>query len=261
MTANNAQLVFLQVFLEEVAEVLQSVEDALLALEQNQTETESLNAVFRAMHTIKSAAAAFGYTPVVDFTHRVETLMDAVRDGQIILTPPLIKTLFECCDHIARMIDVITADVSDDIPFNPDLQRAGEMLLARLYPSSASPDDLIATVLPLVEPRPIYTRYLELLALPPHEQIDCIGDLLVSVGALTPAELTQALQTQRHLIPTTTADDTQTKPRLGEILVEQGSIKPCVLEHAVKTQETIRAKRQKIASFALMRSALVILLI
>ena len=249
MTTNNAQLVFLQVFLEEVAEVLQSVEDALLALEQNHTESESLNAVFRAMHTIKGAAAAFGYTPVVDFTHRVETLMDAVRDGQILLTPPLIKTLFECRDHIACMIEVITADTTGEAPLNADLQRAGEMLLARLHHSPAPPADdqtvSTGTASSLAESRPIYTRYLDLLALPPQEQLDCVGDLLVSVGALTPAELAQALQTQRNAIPTLTADGALTKQRLGEILVQQGSIKPGVIEHAVKAQETVRAKRQE----------------
>ncbi|MBK1694961.1 chemotaxis protein CheA [Chromatium weissei] len=242
MTTNNAQLVFLQVFLEEVAEVLQSVETALLALEKNQFEDESLNAVFRAMHTIKGAAAAFGYTPVVNFTHRVETLMDAVRSGQMVLTPALIKTLFECCDHIAHMIEVIT---DDDALLNTDLQHTGEILLARLYSASPIPTNDQNAIQPLIESPPIYTRYLDLLALPVHEQVDCFGDLLVSIGALTPAELAQAVQTQRNSLATRTTDCAISTQQLGEIRVEPSSVKANVLENTMKTQENVRAKRQE----------------
>ncbi len=121
-----------QAFIEEVAELLQTMEDALLTLEQNPADPESLNDVFRAMHTIKGTGGVFGYTPVVEFTHTVETLMDQVRSGQMMLTKPLIETLFECRDHTLALIDFIAADATGDAPLSPDLQRAGDALLARL---------------------------------------------------------------------------------------------------------------------------------
>ena len=68
-----------QAFLAEVAELLQSMEDALLSLEDDPTDPESLNEVVRAMHTIKGTGGVFGYDAIVDFTHTVETLMDRVR--------------------------------------------------------------------------------------------------------------------------------------------------------------------------------------
>ncbi len=135
-----------QAFIEEVAELLQSMEYALLALEENPGDPESLNDVFRAMHTIKGTGGVFGYAPVVDFTHAVETLMDEVRSGRVAMTKPLIATLFDCRDHTARLVDFIAADVEGDAPLDEDLGRAGEALLARLGQSYATDDSVAASV-------------------------------------------------------------------------------------------------------------------
>jgi two-component system, chemotaxis family, sensor kinase CheA len=124
-----------QAFLAEVAELLQSMEDALLTLEDNPADPESLNEVFRAMHTIKGTGGVFGYDSIVDFTHTVETLMDRVRSGQVPLTRPLIATLFECRDHTARLVEAIVEATTPEAPLDPDLARAGEALLAQLGPS------------------------------------------------------------------------------------------------------------------------------
>ncbi|MBK1718491.1 chemotaxis protein CheA [Thiocystis violacea] len=128
-----------QAFMAEVAELLQSMEDALLTLEEDPEDPESLNEVFRAMHTIKGTGGVFGYNSVVDFTHQVETLMDQVRSGLIPLTGPLIATLFECRDHTARLVDAIGDETgSDEPPLDPELRAAGEALLARLGQPPAS---------------------------------------------------------------------------------------------------------------------------
>ncbi|MBK5965238.1 chemotaxis protein CheA, partial [Thiocystis minor] len=331
-----------QAFIQEVAELLQSMEDALLALEDNPGDPESLDEVFRAMHTIKGTGGVFGYTPVVDFTHIVETLMDQVRSGRMSLTKPLIETLFECRDHTARLLDFIAADVTGEAPLDEDLRRAGDALLARLgqpqepTPETASPSveedpkylpvasDLwmlslefgrnafrdgmdplsflrylgslgelvhVATLFPvaatdgdgfdpescylsfgialrseadkptiagvfefadedceirILEPDSARARYLELLEALPDDQIGCIGDLLVSIGALTPRELARALKIQEETAQAPASLDEQpTKRRIGEILVEQGSIKPAVIEQAAKTQDAARTRRQE----------------
>ncbi len=121
-----------QVFLGEASELLQSMEDALLALEQDPKAVEPLNEVFRAMHTIKGTGGVFGYSAVVEFTHAVETLMDQVRSGQTPLTKPLIATLLECRDHTARLIDSVAEADPESCPLDAELQVAGDALLARL---------------------------------------------------------------------------------------------------------------------------------
>jgi two-component system, chemotaxis family, sensor kinase CheA len=135
MNLDNAR----QAFIEEVVELLQTMEDALLALEDDPQDPESLNEVFRAMHTIKGTGGVFGYSPVVDFTHAVETLMDQVRSGLIPLTKPLIATLFECRDHTARLIDAIATNdpgAEGDMRLDEELRATGEVLLARLGQSA-----------------------------------------------------------------------------------------------------------------------------
>lgn len=121
-----------QSFIQEVAELLQSMEDALLTLEDRPGDSEALDDVFRAMHTIKGTGGVFGYTPVVDFTHAVETLMDQVRSGRIVMTRPLLETLLECRDHTARLIDFIATDTAGDALPDADLRQAGAALLARI---------------------------------------------------------------------------------------------------------------------------------
>ncbi|EGV30472.1 CheA signal transduction histidine kinase [Thiorhodococcus drewsii AZ1] len=133
MNLDNAR----QAFIEEVAELLQSMEDALLALEDNLQDAESLNEVFRAMHTIKGTAGVFGYNAVVEFTHTVETLMDQVRSGQRPLTNPLIATLVECRDHTERLVEFFSeasleGDAAGGGALDEGLREAGDALLRRL---------------------------------------------------------------------------------------------------------------------------------
>jgi Chemotaxis protein histidine kinase and related kinases len=125
-----------QAFLTEVAELLHSMEEALLTLEDDPADPEALNEVFRAMHTIKGTAGVFGYEAIVAFTHAVETLMEQARSGQIPLTRPLIATLLECRDHTTRLVDAVTTGSAPDAPLDPELADAGAALLARLGPAS-----------------------------------------------------------------------------------------------------------------------------
>ena len=133
MNLDNAR----RAFIDEVAELLQSMEDALLILERDPQDPESLNDVFRSMHTIKGTAGVFGYTAIVDFTHTVETLMDQVRSDVVPLTAPLIATLFECRDHTAQLVECIATSADDEVPLDNGLRAAGESLLARLGASPA----------------------------------------------------------------------------------------------------------------------------
>lgn len=129
-----------QAFVEEVAELLQSMEDALLALENDPQDPESLHQVFRAMHTIKGTGGVFGYTPIVNFTHAVETIMDKVRAGEQPMTSELIATLFDCQDHTGRLVDsVVHADPANEYQISDSLAAAGNALLARLGETESNP--------------------------------------------------------------------------------------------------------------------------
>lgn len=65
------------------------VEDGLLALEQNPEDLDLLNKIFRSAHSIKGTSGMFGFNAVAQFTHKMETLLDLLRNGQKVVTPRL----------------------------------------------------------------------------------------------------------------------------------------------------------------------------
>jgi two-component system chemotaxis sensor kinase CheA len=93
-----------QVYREEATELLAELETALLELEENPEDTDLINRVFRAMHTIKGSGAMFGFDAIAEFTHDVETVFDMVRSGEIKVTKPLLDLTFAARDHITLLL-------------------------------------------------------------------------------------------------------------------------------------------------------------
>lgn len=99
-----------QIFLEESLELLTEMEDSLLFLEKEPEEKESLNAVFRAAHTIKGSSGVFGFDNIVEFTHVVENILDKLRAGEIKICPDLIAKLLVSCDHLTTLVKCTVAN-------------------------------------------------------------------------------------------------------------------------------------------------------
>lgn len=95
---------YLQTFIVEAVELLAQMETHLLSLEQGAEDEDTLNALFRAAHTIKGSAGMFGLTPIVEFTHKIENILDQARDGRIELCQELLGLLLGCRDHIAELV-------------------------------------------------------------------------------------------------------------------------------------------------------------
>jgi two-component system chemotaxis sensor kinase CheA len=76
----------LQTFFAESRELLDAMEATLLTLGQ-ECDPETINAIFRAAHTIKGSAGLFGLDAVVAFTHVVESVLDEVREGRVAIAP------------------------------------------------------------------------------------------------------------------------------------------------------------------------------
>jgi two-component system chemotaxis sensor kinase CheA len=108
----------LQTYFTEAREMLEDMEAQLLEIEHQSAEElpETLNAIFRAAHTVKGSASLFGLDGIVDFTHVVENLLDRMRDGDIGVSADLISLLLRCQDHIATLVDETetNGEVSDD---------------------------------------------------------------------------------------------------------------------------------------------------
>ena len=94
---------FIPTFLEESYEGLELMESSLLNLEQGGEDT--INAIFRAAHSIKGGAGTFGFNQVTDFTHEVETLLDEMRDGRRQVEQSSVNLLLKSVDCIRLLID------------------------------------------------------------------------------------------------------------------------------------------------------------
>jgi two-component system chemotaxis sensor kinase CheA len=99
----------LPTFIAESEEVLRDLESGLLACSQGQTDLETINLIFRAVHTLKGSAGLFGLDGIVAFVHGAETTLDQVRQGHIPMDPILVSVLLRCKDHIAFLLESVGA--------------------------------------------------------------------------------------------------------------------------------------------------------
>lgn len=114
----------LPAFISEAHEQLQTIEQLLLELEACPGDRELLDALFRCAHTVKGSAGIFGLDKVVAFTHHVETLLDKMREGTVVLGPALSTLLLECKDQILHLVDSASqggADTDQDLEVRADL--------------------------------------------------------------------------------------------------------------------------------------------
>ncbi|MCD5405662.1 MAG: chemotaxis protein CheA [Desulfotomaculum sp.] len=108
----------ISVFMDELEEKLQIINDNLLILEQDVNNQEVLQEIFRAAHTIKGSSGIMGYEKMTKLTHEIENLFDKIRSGKITVTSEMINVLFEALDVLKMLKDEITdpslnVDISD----------------------------------------------------------------------------------------------------------------------------------------------------
>jgi two-component system, chemotaxis family, sensor kinase CheA len=96
---------FYQVFFDEAAEHLVSMEALLLGLNLDALDADQLNAIFRAAHSIKGGSGTFGFTDMADVTHVLETLLDRVRKNEISLTHDMVDAFLQAGDVLHGLLE------------------------------------------------------------------------------------------------------------------------------------------------------------
>ncbi|WP_334078191.1 chemotaxis protein CheA [Paenibacillus sanfengchensis] len=97
-----------EVFLEELEEQLQLMDEEILKLEQEEDCSQVVQSLFRAAHTLKGSSAAMGYDVMKHLTHEMEQLLDLVRSGKRRVTGKLIDRLFYALDHLKLLkLDIV----------------------------------------------------------------------------------------------------------------------------------------------------------
>lgn len=126
-------------FISEAVEQTEAIETLLLELEEQPDDRDLLDSLFRCAHTVKGSAGIFGLNKVVEFTHHVETLLDQMREGDIVLGPELSTLLLQCNDQIKFLVATAT-DAGADTPEQKDTRADLVIQLRALTERQAPPE-------------------------------------------------------------------------------------------------------------------------
>ncbi|TLX52246.1 chemotaxis protein CheA [Pseudoalteromonas ruthenica] len=144
---------FFEVFFEESFEGLDAMESELLNLTPGEADSETLNTIFRAAHSIKGGSGTFGFTSVSDFTHVLETLLDQIRQGQRQLEAQHVNLLLRSVDCLREMLQALQSEQEPELHTAKELQQQFEEILglsegevaANENQASASPSQQVET--------------------------------------------------------------------------------------------------------------------
>lgn len=95
---------YLEMFIEESKEHLQACSEHLLELEKNPDDLTIVGEIFRSAHTLKGMSATMGFEDTADLTHKMENVLDAIRNEKIHVTPEILDVVFESVDHLEEMV-------------------------------------------------------------------------------------------------------------------------------------------------------------
>lgn len=136
---------FHQVFFEESFEGLDIMESNLLALNLAAVDSETINTIFRAAHSIKGGAGTFGFMQISNFTHALETLLDEIRSGERDIEQEHVDMLLQCVDCLRELMNDLQAGGEPDMAQADELKLHFEKVLATKGRSSNREIDSTST--------------------------------------------------------------------------------------------------------------------
>ena len=96
-------------FLTETTELLEKLDDDLVALEKSPSDTDLLNRIFRSIHTVKGASSFLGFELLVKVTHKTEDVLNRLRKGELIVSPEIMDVVLEAVDLVKVLVNDIKA--------------------------------------------------------------------------------------------------------------------------------------------------------
>lgn len=134
---------YLEVFIEESKENLQTCNEQLLELEKNPEDLTIVNEIFRSAHTLKGMSATMGYEDLANLTHKMENVLDAIRNEKIKVSPEILDVVFKSVDDLEAMVLSIAdggdgkRDVTEVVAMLEAIEK-GESLHAALVDSEVA---------------------------------------------------------------------------------------------------------------------------
>lgn len=104
----------LEGFLTETTELLEKLDDDLVALEKTPSDTDLLNQIFRSIHTVKGASSFLGFDLLVRVTHKTEDVLNRLRKGELLVTPEIMDVVLEATDLVKTLVaDIKAGEIID----------------------------------------------------------------------------------------------------------------------------------------------------
>ena len=104
----------LEGFLAETTELLEKLDDDLVALEKSSDDADLLNRIFRSIHTVKGASSFLGFDLLVKVTHKTEDVLNRLRKGELYVTPEIMDVILEATDLVKLLVsDIKAGDIQE----------------------------------------------------------------------------------------------------------------------------------------------------
>lgn len=132
-------------FLQESDEHLQILNEKMLIAETTikngaAMSTDDLNTMFRSAHTIKGTASFIGLKKVVALTHKAETLLQQLRDAEIVLNGQIVDALFSAFDTLTNLLKSLKENKTEGVDIDTDVQRIEKILDPNSAPAASAAD-------------------------------------------------------------------------------------------------------------------------
>jgi two-component system chemotaxis sensor kinase CheA len=193
-------------FITESMEHLNAIEVKMVDLEAAPDDSETLNAIFRAFHTIKGVSGFLNLRDVNELAHRTETLLDMARRNELAVTGSVIDVIFEAIDGMKGMVLDVSGKIADGATVRDFIPT--DRIIARITAVQEGREETPGTRAATIAPR--------------------LGDVLVEQGKITQAEIDETLSGQ--------AEGAERQP-LGMLLVEEKKISPKDVAQAIRIQK------------------------
>jgi two-component system chemotaxis sensor kinase CheA len=207
-------------FLTETTEMIDGLDQKFVELETQPDNKDLLNEIFRAMHSMKGSAGFLGFTHLVDITHRAESILNKLRQGEMAVVPEIITVILETVDTVkVIMAEIRTSGTDTEIPVEAMSHKLDDILAGKFNGMAAAP------CVPSTPTAAVAPEDVKPTTVPPPQ----LGEILVNEGLATKEQVFDALTAQ--------AKQPEPKQALGELLVAAKAISEKALDQALQKQE------------------------
>lgn len=135
---------YLEIFIDETKEHLQTLSDQLMILEQEPENMETINEIFRAAHSLKGMAGTMGYKRMQRLTHDMENVFQEIRSGNMKVQPELVDVLFRGLDALEGYLANILDSADEGTEENQDIINALNDIVEKGTGKSSQPKPAVA---------------------------------------------------------------------------------------------------------------------